>query len=116
MANKHREVGSATAELVILLPLLSVVIWVAGLIGNSQVVMVKNLVAAASLVRAVQLGQSRESMNAVAQSLGVSFQLKDQGQGIVCVSAKAVSRPAITQSLIGAGEICGLTPDGEQAQ
>jgi hypothetical protein len=79
--------GSATAELAVLLPLLSVVIWLASAIGNAQLAQLGNLTAASSLVRAIQLGYSPAELDAIASRLGVRHKQVDLGDGLICVEA-----------------------------
>ena len=79
--------GSATAELAVLLPLLSVVIWLASAIGNAQSAQLSNLSAATSLVRAMQLGYSQSEVASLASRLGVSYTVESQGDGLICVEA-----------------------------
>jgi hypothetical protein len=79
--------GSATAELAVLLPLLSVVIWLASAIGNAQLAQLGNLTAAASMVRAIQLDYSSADLDALASRLGVSYTVESQGGGLICVEA-----------------------------
>jgi hypothetical protein len=79
--------GSATAELAVLLPLLSVVIWLASAIGNAQLGQLGNLNAAASMVRAIQLGYSSAELDALASRLGVTYTVESRGGGLICVEA-----------------------------
>jgi hypothetical protein len=79
--------GSATAELAVLLPLLSVVIWLASEIGNAQLAQLGNLTAAASMVRAIQLDYASADLDALASRLGVSYTVESQGGGLICVEA-----------------------------
>jgi Tfp pilus assembly protein FimT len=79
--------GSATAELAVLLPLLSVVIWLASAIGNAQLAQLGNLTAAASMVRAIQLDYSSADLDALARRLAVSYTVESKGDGLICVEA-----------------------------
>lgn len=101
--------GSATAELAVLLPLLSVVIWIASAIGNAQLAQASNLNAAATLVRAIQLGYPEGELDSVAQGLGVDCDLVDMGDGLICVDAGSYRRGVLFAS-DAKQRSCGVVP------
>lgn len=70
-----------------LLPLLSVVIWLASAIGNAQLAQMANLTAAATIVRGAQLGYPQHDLDALATTLGVSFKVTNYPEGLICIEA-----------------------------
>jgi hypothetical protein len=101
--------GSATAELVVLLPLVSVVIWLASAIGNAQLGQLSNLSAASSMVRAIQLGYSQPELASLASRLGVSYKVETQGEGLICVEAGSV-RDGVLFASDARQHSCGVVP------
>ena len=101
--------GSATAELAVLLPLLSVVIWLASAIGNAQLAQLGNLTAAASMVRAIQLGYSSAELDALSSRLGVSYTVESQGGELICVEAGSNGGGALFVS-DARQHSCGVVP------
>ena len=101
--------GSATAELVVLLPLLSVVIWLASAIGSSQLGQLQNATAAAALVRAVQLGHSNAELDALASRVGVHYKQENLGDGLICIAAGSNSQVSLFVSVTWQRS-CGVVP------
>lgn len=103
------ESGSATAELVVLLPLLSVVIWLASAIGSAQLGQLQNETAAAALVRALQLGHSNAELDAIASRVGVHYKQENLGDGLICIAAGSNSPVSLFVSVTWQRS-CGVVP------
>ena len=108
----HRDAGSATAEFVVLLPVISTVIWVAVALGSTQLLVMKAQVAAANLVRAAQLGRDNDWLTRLSQELGVEYEIEYRGSEVICFKAKPTKSLGAFSGLAAPSQICGLAPAG----
>jgi hypothetical protein len=75
---RFKDTGSATAELVILLPIVSVVISVLAAITYGQIQLLHTLQAGQQVARALQLGVGEGAAGALASNLGITYSMAGQ--------------------------------------
>jgi hypothetical protein len=93
---RFKDTGSATAELVILLPIVSVVISVLAATTYGQIQLLHTVQAGQQVARALQLGVGEGAAGALASNLGITFSIGavnpgGQGSNIRCLLARSTS-------------------------
>ena len=105
--------GSVTAELVILLPIITVMIGLFGAITAAQVQQLKLVQAAQQISRSLQIGLPQSKVEAVAGSLGLEYQSLSSKEitgnaSLVCWAMRWAKPTGIMGSMLVPQKVCYL--------
>ena len=105
--------GSITAEIVILLPIITAIIGLFGAITAAQVQQLKLVQASQQVARSLQLGLPQSNVEAVAGSLGLEYQSLASKEitgnaTLICWAMRWAKPTGIMGSLLGPQKVCYL--------